>query len=77
MVSSIPVLSNLPTMYQKLSVTRPVTTQYLSIKRFLDSNPTLAAGAKWDHEALPYTTVAELDPSGLSKCNLCGSLIPK
>jgi hypothetical protein len=50
---------------------------HLSIKRFQDDDPSLTAGAKRNRALTPYVAVAEKDPSGRSKCKLCGSLIPK
>jgi hypothetical protein len=50
---------------------------HLTLKRFQDDDPTLTDGAKRNRASFPYVAVAELDPSGRSRCKLCGSIIPK
>jgi hypothetical protein len=55
---------------------RTMSTPYL--KRFADDDPTLTPGAKRNRNQHPYVAVAELDPSGRSKCKQCGeSIQPK
>jgi hypothetical protein len=50
---------------------------HLSLKRFDDNDPTLTDGAKRNRASNPHVAVAEVDPSGRSRCKLCGSIIPK
>lgn len=51
---------------------------HLFLKRFADTDTTLTPGAKRDRlNKHPHLVVAEHDPSGRSKCKLCGNRIPK
>ncbi|CAJ1951512.1 unnamed protein product [Cylindrotheca closterium] len=50
---------------------------HLFLKRFADNDATLTAGAKRDRLKHPHLVVAEYDPSGRSKCKLCGNKIAK
>jgi hypothetical protein len=51
------------------------TMSTLYVKRFPDDDPTLTAGAKRNRSQHPHIAMAELDPSGRSKCKQCGELI--
>lgn len=51
---------------------------HLFLKRFADTDATLTPGAKRDRlNKHPHLVVAEYDPSGRSKCKLCGNMIAK
>ena len=50
---------------------------HLSIKRFHDDDPLLTQGARRNRAKQPFVACAQMDPSGRSKCKLCGDLIPK
>lgn len=50
---------------------------HLKLKRFRNDDPTLTEGAKRDRAKHNFVACAELDPSGRSKCKLCGIKIEK
>ena len=50
---------------------------HLCIKRFADDDPSLRPGALRARAKLPWDALAEMDPSGRSRCKLCGLGIPK
>lgn len=50
---------------------------HLFVKRFRDDDPSLTPGARRDRKARPHVAIAEKDPSGRSRCKLCGDMISK
>ena len=50
---------------------------HLSLKRFADDDDSLTPGAKRNRAAVKYDAVAEMDPSGRSRCKACGETLPK
>eukprot|EP00808_Paulinella_micropora_P016991 g36986.t1 len=48
---------------------------HLRLKRFADDDKTLTPGARRNRAEHPYEALAELSPSGRSKCKSCGQLL--